>query len=457
MIEIADEILVVISKMDSFIKELRKGIDKTEAVKNDIKREQRILNNGLSSDIGKAVQGDVTKLIYSSKSILDIMVRMSINLNTAKTEFVNADKDGFKMKALKPNKIYRGDEPPKVKEEKEKIVPYKELTDTITYCIIGREILKQQLKAGDLKGLPMDVECIYKYLDNACKNFNGLDIENTLNAFTMGDSEGVIIGFKSMYEVASRGVEFLGQGLEFGTSKGLEVLGQGITGAKEALSKLTVSSVALAFAGAKGLEQIEETAENLKREEGIIKTALESARRKLDDLYKIVYDGESSGKEKVNETKTLVDKGKQFNNGRKNKLKPDIRYKTGEFDYYYETDGLGRIEKFETDNLQLTDRTERLNHSKNTPGKVKGKDDAGHLAGDRFGGSPKIDNLVSQLSNVNKSQYKKIENKWANAIDEGKNVKIDVEIKYDGDNLRPSGFDVKYEIDGKSYRQSLSN
>lgn len=118
---------------------------------------------------------------------------------------------------------------------------------------------------------------------------------------------------------------------------------------------------------------------------------------------------------------------------------------------------MARIEKFETDNLQLTDRTERLNHSKNTPGKVKGEDDAGHLAGDRFGGSPKIDNLVSQLSDVNRSQYKKIENKWANAIDEGKNVKIDVEIKYDGDNLRPSGFDVKYEIDGKSYRQSLSN
>ena len=104
--------------------------------------------------------------------------------------------------------------------------------------------------------------------------------------------------------------------------------------------------------------------------------------------------------------KHLVDKGKQFTNGRRNKLKPDIKYKTGEYDYYYETDNLGRISKFETENLLLTKREERLPHSRNTPGKVKGQDHAGHLAGDRFGGSPKIDNLVSQLSDVNLKQYK---------------------------------------------------
>lgn len=105
----------------------------------------------------------------------------------------------------------------------------------------------------------------------------------------------------------------------------------------------------------------------------------------------------------VSEVKTFVDKGEQFTNGRKNRLKPDIRYKTGEYDYFYETDNLGRIEKFKTDKLQLTEREKRLSHSKNTPGKVKGQDHAGHLAGDRFGGSPKIDNLVSQLSEIGRA------------------------------------------------------
>ncbi|WP_242951648.1 hypothetical protein [Clostridium felsineum] len=278
MIQIADEILVVISKMDSFIKELRKGIDKTEAVKNDIKREQRRLNNGLSSDIIKAVQGDVTKLISSSKSILDIMVRMSINLNTAKTEFINADKNSFELKALHIKRIYRGEEPSKENTGKANLLPNAKLEKDILRWVfeqaikskIESDIVKSKLKVGDFDGASIEL--------------TGMDVENVLNALTMGEAGAAIEGFQTLFKLGS---------------KGYKLLKVGITGAKEALSKLTVASVALAFAGAKGFEQIEETAQNLKKEEGIIKTALESAKRKLDDLYKIVYDGESGGKEKV--------------------------------------------------------------------------------------------------------------------------------------------------------------
>jgi hypothetical protein len=137
-------------------------------------------------------------------------------------------------------------------------------------------------------------------------------------------------------------------------------------------------------------------------------------------------------------------------------LKPNTKYITGEFDYIYESDSLGRIEKFETDNLQLTARDSRLSHNPNTPGKMDG-DHAGHIAGDIFGGSPDIDNLVSQSSSVNLSQYKKIENQWAKAIKEGKNVLVDVDIKYDGDSLRPSEFIVKYTIDGEYFEQCILN
>jgi len=49
-----------------------------------------------------------------------------------------------------------------------------------------------------------------------------------------------------------------------------------------------------------------------------------------------------------------------------------------------------------------------LSHSRNTPGKVKGQDHTGHLAGDRFGGSPKVDNLVSQLSDVNLKDIRRL-------------------------------------------------
>ncbi|MDM5186270.1 DNA/RNA non-specific endonuclease [Bacillus sp. DX4.1] len=169
-------------------------------------------------------------------------------------------------------------------------------------------------------------------------------------------------------------------------------------------------------------------------------------------MQKILIAGEA-------QAKVLVDEGKQFTNGRRNKLKPNIRYKTVEYDYFYETDNLGRIEKFETDKLQLTEREKRLSHSKNTPGKVKGQDHAGHLAGDRFGDSPKIDNLVSQLSDVNLKQYKKIEEEWAAALKETppKKVTVNVDIIYAGNDMRRKEFIVNYSIDGKPAFKILEN
>ncbi|WP_234717730.1 DNA/RNA non-specific endonuclease [Bacillus mycoides] len=117
------------------------------------------------------------------------------------------------------------------------------------------------------------------------------------------------------------------------------------------------------------------------------------------------------------------------------------------------------MEKFETDKLQLTEREKRLSHSKNTLGKVKGQDHAGHLAGDRFGGSPKVDNLVSQLSDVNMKQYKKIEEEWAAALkaESPKEVTVDLDIIYSGNNVRPEKFLVKYTVDGETFSEVLIN
>ena len=148
--------------------------------------------------------------------------------------------------------------------------------------------------------------------------------------------------------------------------------------------------------------------------------AAKGAESAAEDAGKVVESG-------TNSVDDIIRDGSQLENG---KLKADITYKTGEFDYIYKTDSKGRISNWSTDDLQLTERAERLKHNPNTPGKIEG-DHAGHLAGDRFGGSPEIDNLVSQSSSVNLSEYKKIENQWAKAISEGKKVTTNVEILYD--------------------------
>ncbi|MEG3311420.1 DNA/RNA non-specific endonuclease [Streptococcus sp. SS-4456] len=131
------------------------------------------------------------------------------------------------------------------------------------------------------------------------------------------------------------------------------------------------------------------------------------------------------------------------------KLKPNVTYQAGEFEYIYKTDELGRLKEWDAEDLQLTDRVKRLKHDPNTPGKIKGVDHAGHLAGDRFGGSPLRDNLVSQLSGVNLSDYKKLENQWADALDRLEKVSVNVKINYSEGNLRPDSFDITFNIDGK--------
>lgn len=64
---------------------------------------------------------------------------------------------------------------------------------------------------------------------------------------------------------------------------------------------------------------------------------------------------------------------------------------------------------------------------------------------------------MSQASNVNLSKYKRIENRWAREIRAGKTVTVNVNIKYEGNSMRPSEFIIEYTIDGKYYSQNIVN
>ena len=68
-----------------------------------------------------------------------------------------------------------------------------------------------------------------------------------------------------------------------------------------------------------------------------------------------------------------------------------------------------------------------------------------------------MDNLVSQYWLVNVSSYKKLGNEWYRAIQAGKTVEVDVEVVYDGDDLRPSVFIIEYYIDGEKQTKRITN
>ena len=119
---------------------------------------------------------------------------------------------------------------------------------------------------------------------------------------------------------------------------------------------------------------------------------------------------------------------------------------------------MGRLESMSATDLKLTEREKRLIHDGKTPGKDLG-DHAGHLIADRFGGSKEIDNIVSQLREVNLSTYKRIENEWARALSAVPELKVEVNIKviYKETDLRPSGFEIEYKIDGELKTVEISN
>jgi len=114
------------------------------------------------------------------------------------------------------------------------------------------------------------------------------------------------------------------------------------------------------------------------------------------------------------------------------------------------------ISNASTDSLQLKTHSGRLNHNPNTYGKIEG-DQAGHLFGDRFGGSPELDNLVSQAQRVNQSEFKVLENHWANALKNKQQVAVDLSINYAQGSARPVSFDVSYTINGVPFFSSISN
>ncbi len=149
----------------------------------------------------------------------------------------------------------------------------------------------------------------------------------------------------------------------------------------------------------------------------------------------------------------IINDGSHIENGQ---LKPNVKYRTGEYNYCYQTDTFARVVKVYVERLFLTKREKRLKHNTKTLGKQKG-DHAGHLIGDRFGGSAELDNLVSQSALANLSAYKRIENRWAKAINRGKKVSVYISVLYEGSSTRPSGFKVGYIIDKKTFVKYINN
>lgn len=136
-------------------------------------------------------------------------------------------------------------------------------------------------------------------------------------------------------------------------------------------------------------------------------------------------------------------------------LKENIVYESK--GYYYQTDELGRIKAAQGD-LRLEDGV-RNNRDQLKAGYEDRlpNDQGGHLIARIFGGSGELDNLVAMEKIVNRSDYRIMENQWKNALQEGKEVKVTIDIVYDGVNKRPKEFNINYIIDNNDDTLTIAN
>ena len=124
-----------------------------------------------------------------------------------------------------------------------------------------------------------------------------------------------------------------------------------------------------------------------------------------------------------------------------------------------ETDDKGRIVRISRPRIELSDKSQRTNETLQTVDKKDGRrdedgnkmDDGGHLVADEFGGSSEETNLVPMDSEVNRhGEWRKMERDIEKELKKEPPSEIkdfEVELEYDDDSFRPSGFTVSYTVD----------
>lgn len=123
----------------------------------------------------------------------------------------------------------------------------------------------------------------------------------------------------------------------------------------------------------------------------------------------------------------------------KHEYQNDLQYKYG-------LDELGR--PIEASGLLSHESSERSSKAQLESGGIDRleTDDGGHLIGVRFGGSGDAENIVPMDRHINRSVFKSLENKWADALDDGKKVTVDIQPYYSDNGERPSAIMAEYVI-----------
>lgn len=123
----------------------------------------------------------------------------------------------------------------------------------------------------------------------------------------------------------------------------------------------------------------------------------------------------------------------------------------------YTTDEFGRIRKVVTQDLKKTLENLRDPTAQTLVGgkdRLPG-DNGGHLVACTHGGDAGIGNLVAVRDVINKGDWKFDENLIGELIKNGKNVRTEAEIFYDGNSERPSKIEISIYSNGEKISEAV--
>ncbi|AMG59023.1 FhaB [Pantoea vagans] len=154
-----------------------------------------------------------------------------------------------------------------------------------------------------------------------------------------------------------------------------------------------------------------------------------------------------SGQYEAGKNIVVVDSGKKRAwNKTMNKPESNTVYKV-DGNKIYHTDELSRTTSVSA-TLGLS-KNDRNGYQQCKAGKYGNTDDeGGHLIASIFNGPGEKLNLVPIGDNLNKGAWESMENSRSNALKDGKNVEVNIQPIYSGNNIRPDRVIVKYSIDG---------
>ena len=124
----------------------------------------------------------------------------------------------------------------------------------------------------------------------------------------------------------------------------------------------------------------------------------------------------------------------------------------------YKTDENGNKISVDSKPKYTEDGSRNMKEQKESGGEERQEDDdGGHLIARILGGSEGEENLVPMRRTLNRGDYKRMENEISKALQDGKEVKVHLDIEYENLSKRPSKLEACYTIDGKNTEVKFDN